>query len=76
MKTILSESNIEMICELGPDLYETNAELFTKSVGQMLISDQQRQLAVRLLEDNASLYCDLLKVNFGLLKMIPARVVK
>ena len=61
-----------MICELGPDLYETNPEFFTKSVGQMLTSDQQRHLAVRLLEDNASLYSDLLKLDFGLLKMIPA----
>ena len=66
-----SEPNIEMICEISPDLYETNPDVFTSSLAKMLKSDQQRHLAIRLLEDNASLYCDLIKLDFGLLKMIP-----
>ena len=68
----LSESNIEMICEISPDLYQTNPDVFISSVAKMLKSDQQRHLAIRLLEDNSSLYCDVLKSDFGLLKMIPA----
>ena len=68
----LSESNIEMICEISPDLYQTNPDVFISSVAKMLKSDQQRHLAIRLLEDNSLLYCDVLKNDFGLLKMIPA----